>query len=65
MVNILTIAIVHAVLFLAAFRLMLRDDLDADVAHEGDSDEQDEAPQAANTLTASERRRARLRESAK
>ena len=65
MVNILTIAIAHAVLFLAAFRLMLRVDLDADIAQEGDADGQDTGPEPEKALTASERRRARLRESAK
>lgn len=41
MVNILTIALVHAVLFIAAVRLMMRDDLDADMAGSSGDDGQE------------------------
>ncbi|MEL7198025.1 MAG: hypothetical protein AAGL10_06895 [Pseudomonadota bacterium] len=68
MVNILTIAIVHAVLFLAALRLMMRADLDQDAEvsgdGNGDNDGPDgETPETDKKLSPSQRRRARLRAS--
>lgn len=63
MVNIVTIAIVHAVLFIAAFRLMMRSDLDADLVPSPDAGGGDDAKGNEESLSPSERRRARLRAS--
>ncbi|KWV91546.1 hypothetical protein [Erythrobacter sp. YT30] len=63
MVNIVTIAFVHAVLFIAAFRLMMRSDLDADLVPSPDAGAGDDANGDDEPQTPSERRRARLRAS--
>ncbi len=63
MVNIITIAFVHAILFIAAVRLMMRSDLDEDTIAASEDAGSTGGADDVKQLSASERRRARLRES--